>query len=828
MEPKLIGLLVLVTLVITILFVVTRKPTSEQYETDETSDEESEKEGFETLEDKIQDRANPLAARQNPLKNPAVPIGISEAKGQQIRAVTAFALNVPTAVPTSTGNFINKYPDTIISPRVDNENSFLGLVKFCKEGGAKGGNPFSDPKFAQNCGMCLSSGSLITGETFTKPTGVVVYQKDKEKAYKIRTNNKYKFPRAIPSLQAAVCKGASVSDDSLPVLALNERDYTRFQKREKCIHGQSVGNECGKCLSNNKYSWVDPRGGIQPMSFALYGMGRATLRVGRQVQTVDLSETQVALLSVGRLVEGTPFSIEVVKGKTTDGPYLYGAMISTNPNGQPYRIGIEKIIEKDATTGSTPRRGTPKLFTEVRMNLIKLMPKPQTERMVLDGQIPLTFVESDQLATFDCDASPFITKQASAELITDDPCARPKGQEAGKYSDACLQEVVLLGGCSADGDYYKNPNKYAGKMNKGRFRTFIEEQRKKTDTDINVARLCLGKDITSPCDRFLQSGGIPDKECLVYLYKNTGSTNRRIGSSYEGFRVSNSNPLLGDSNSYLNPQEGFQTFKSLTNPETGSVNTQYCQTNGTLNPENEKGASELRLVAQNGYKGVRGIDAVRRYLKDIFSKATSNLDANRTDKEGGKKDSWEKCFGIRIADPKISTTVINRNAQGTVTETLKCKNTQFPATWRPQRNRVLATNFFQSGNYEMSFKINPRSQPSGWMNILHVGNGKKDCCDFGNRAPGIWFHPNRFLHVRIGSSAGEGNWGFDTQSLPLNQTTSFRLRCVGNQVICTVNERIFTFTQPGNRPTGRFTVWGSDPWYPPANCDISDFCFEIF
>ena len=814
MEPKLIGLLVLLTLVITILFVVTRKPTSKQYETDETSDEEgyeeeeeSEKEGFETLEDKIQDRANPLAAKQNPLKNPAVPIGISEAKGQQIRAVTAFALNVPTAVPTSTGNFINKYPDTIISPRVDNENSFLGLVKFCKDESAKGGNPFSNPKFAQNCGMCLSSGSLITGETFTKPTGVVVYQKDKEKAYKIRTNNKYKFPRTIPSLQAAVCKGASTSDDSLPVLALNEKDYTRFQKREKCIHGQSVGNECGKCLSNNKYSWVDPRGGIQPMSFALYGMGKATLRVGRQVQTVDLSETQGALLSVGRLVEGTPFSIEVVKGNTTEGPYLYGAMISTNPNGQPYRIGIEKIIEKDATTGSTPRRGTPKLFSEVRMNLIKLMPKPQTERMVLDGQIPLTFVESDQLATFDCDASPFITKQASAELITDDPCARPKGQGEGKYSDACLQEVVLLGGCSADGDYYKNPNTYAGKMSKSQFRTWIEQKKKLTNTNIDEARLCLGKDITSPCDKFLRTGAIPDRNCLIYLYKNTGSTNKRIGSSYT---------------------EGFQTFQSLTNSQTGTVNTQFCQREGTMNPESLQGESELRLIAQNGYDGKLGIDAVRKYLKDKFNKATGNLDANTPDNKGGKKDSWEKCFGVKIADPKLSTTQVNKNAQGTVTETLKCKNTQFPATWRPQRNRVLATNFFQSGNYEMSFKINPRSQPSGWMNILHVGNGKKDCCDFGNRAPGIWINPNRFLHVRIGSSAGDGNWGFDTQSLPLNQTTTFRLRCVGNQVICTVNERIFTFTQPGNRPTGRFTVWGSDPWYAPADCDISDFCFEIF
>lgn len=809
MEPKLLVLLLLtLVIVFTIVFTQRSKVTTEPYETKESGEtEEDEKEGFESLELKLQDRTNPLAAQQNPLKNPAAPIGISEGEGAKIRGITALALNVPTPIPTGTGSFNYISPDTIVSPRIDNENSFLGLVKFCKDESAKGGNPFSNPKFAENCGMCLSSGSLITGETFTKPTGVVVYQKDKEKAYKLRTNNKYKFPRAIPSLEAAVCKGASMTDDALPVLALNERDYTRFKKREQCIHGQSVGNECGKCLSNNKYSWVDPQGGIQPMSFALYGMGKASVRVGGQVQTVDLSESQGALVNIGRPFEGTPFSIEVVKGNTTDGPYVYGAMIGTNPNGQPYRIGIEKLIEKDATTGSTPRRGTPKLFSEVRMNLIKLMPKPQTDRIVLDGQIPLTFVEPDQLATFDCDASPFITKQESAELLTDDPCARPRGQGPGRFSDACLQDIVLLGGCSADGEYYKNPGKYAGNMSKAEFRTWIEEKRKLTDTNIDEARFCLGRDISSPCDKFLQNGGIPDRNCLIYLYKNTGSTNRRIGPSY---------------------REGYRNFQSLTNSQTGSTNTQFCQRDGTMNPESLQGESELRQVAQNGYKGVRGIEAVRRYLTDTFTKATSNLDANKSDTQGGKKDSWQKCFGIRIADPKISTTQVNKNAAGTVQDVQKCGNSTFPANWKPQRNRVLASNFFQSGNYEISFKFTPRSQPAGWANVLHVGDGRADCCNFGNRAPGIWFHPNRFLHVRIGSSAGDGNWGFDTQSLPIGQTTTFRLRCVGNQVICTVNERIFTFTQPGNRPSGRFTVWGSNPSYPPADCDITDFCFEVF
>jgi hypothetical protein len=759
-------------------------------------------EGFESLELKVQDRTNPIASQQNPLKNPAAPIGISEAQANKLRLVSAYALNSPTAVPTGTGSFTQEYSDSINTPRIDNENSFLGLVKFCKDNG-KGNNPFGDPKFAENCGMCLSSGSLITGETFTTPTGVVVYGKDKEKAYKMRTNNKYKFPRTLPSLNAAICKGSSMSDNALPVLALNSNDFIRFKKREACIHGKTVGNQCGKCLSNNKFSWVDPQGGIQPLSFILYGMGKANVRVGSQKQTVDLSETQGAPINIGRVLEGTPFQIEVIKGTTVEGPYIYGAMIGTNPNGKPYRIALEKLVEKDSITGSTPRRGTSKLFADVRMNLIQLLPKPMSDRMMLDGQIPLTFVEPDQLASFDCDSSPFMTNPESHSLLTSDPCARPKGQKPGNYSVTCLQEAVLEGKCSADGEYYKNPKEYAQNMSLGQFTTWIQGQKNKTEDDVDIASKCLGKDISTPCDNFLKNpNAIPDKKCLVYLYKNTGSANKRIGTSYS--------TSLG--------------LSSLTNSQAGSVNPQFCQASGTMNPETPQGDSELTLIAQ-GYQGRRGIEAVKQYLRDTFNKATSNLDANKTDTEGGKKTSWEKCFGVRIADPRISLTQVNKNAQGTVQNIPKCNNNTFPATWRPQRNRILQNNFFQSGNYELSFKINPRSAPGNWANIFHVSNGR-DCCNFGNRAPGIWLHPNRFLHVRIGSNR-DGNWGFDSQPIPLNQVTTFRLRCVGTEVICTVNERVFTFTQPGVRPSGRFTVWGSDPWYMPADCDLSEFCFTI-
>jgi hypothetical protein len=125
----------------------------------------------------------------------------------------------------------------------------------------------------------------------------------------------------------------------------------------------------------------------------------------------------------------------------------------------------------------------------------------------------------------------------------------------------------------------------------------------------------------------------------------------------------------------------------------------------------------------------------------------------------------------------------------------------------------------------MSFKITPRSRPGAWANIIHFTTGG-NCCKFGERSPAIWLHPNMFLHIRLGDTR-DGNWGFDSQSIPLNQTTTVTLNCQGKNVLCSVNERTFSFNQPTSRPTGPMIVYGSDPWHQPANCTISEFCLQI-
>jgi hypothetical protein len=130
-----------------------------------------------------------------------------------------------------------------------------------------------------------------------------------------------------------------------------------------------------------------------------------------------------------------------------------------------------------------------------------------------------------------------------------------------------------------------------------------------------------------------------------------------------------------------------------------------------------------------------------------------------------------------------------------------------------------------SGDYVLSFDITPRGINGSWANIVHFNmvNHPYD----GSRCPAIWFWPGGLgLHVRIGDT-NDWNWGQDSNPLPINQKSSFRLECVGKRVTMTVNSSVWNETQPTTRARGLANVYGSNPWYVPATADIENFCYQI-
>jgi hypothetical protein len=774
--------------------------------------------GDSALQAGIQDRMNPLASQQNPLTNPAAPIGLPEAQANTLRGMMETALNIPTMVANGLGSFQFEEPQNPNTPRIDTDASFLGMVKFCKDTG-KTANPFGDPKFAANCGMCLSSGSLITGEKFTTPTGVLVYDTDKQAALTKQVSAKLPFPLVVPSLQSATCVGASVRENAEPVLAITEKDYNRFKNRIRCTTGQSFGDGCAMCTSTKNYTYVAPDDGLQPVNIVLFGLGKATLRLsGTQVGTpVLLSESNPSVIPLGRVKEGSQLQIEVnadalppptapAAGATPQeiaaaataaaqrvnpvlvggGPYLYGFQQSLTPKEKPHKLALEKFLEKDALTGSTPRKLTTKYFAApTNLFLAKIVPKPNSDRMVLEGVLPLTFVESDSMATYDCPTSPFVSTQEHAEMLIDDPCIIPKGQSPGNYSEGCMRQKLSDAGCTSAGTWYSNPPAQAELLK------ILPTVQQTVKTNPQHAMGCLGRQITTPCDAYIGNGQVPNQACLAYLYQNGGENSARVGRTY------NTAP-----NQYT-------SFSQATR------SVQFCQPTGNLNPMNAEGMSELTNAAR-GYKGSQGIEAVKLYLSDVFTKAVGNLDINKIDAEGGRQTSWQKCFGIPIAD----ATVPFVRSQPVVEQCVA----NIPRSFTP-RFKTFQTNIVINKDYSLSFTITPYGTRPNWAQIFRFGTMTGDCCVFGQRTPALWFFPSSTaLHMRIGDSR-DGNFGIDTTPLPINQKANVRLHCEGNFCTLTVNDKVFSAQQPTFRYSGQVQMWITDGIYGNVgNCLVENFC----
>ena len=129
-------------------------------------------------------------------------------------------------------------------------------------------------------------------------------------------------------------------------------------------------------------------------------------------------------------------------------------------------------------------------------------------------------------------------------------------------------------------------------------------------------------------------------------------------------------------------------------------------------------------------------------------------------------------------------------------------------------------------DYILSFDTVPKSTIGDWGSILHFTTDN-NCCNFGQRSPAIWLVPGTTrLLVRIGDSIN-GNWGIDTDALPLNVSTKVTLECNGTSVKLTVGEKVYNATQPTYRFAGNLIVYAGDPWYLAAKAVISNLEHKI-
>jgi len=484
----------------------------------------------------VQDRVNPLVANTNfdinkdANSNPnLVKVGIPVTEATNIRDMSATGLNQPKQYHTITGGITTTQPfaDYNMSLPVFDENSMIALDNYCKSYNVNT-NPFTDTnsKFSNFCGVCFNDDGI--------PSGVLVYEKDKEVANTNKDSLNYKYPRAMPSFGRSVCSGAtSQSDDSKPpTLAINADMYTEIKGRIACKKDKTYGNNCGKCSTNDTvWSYIknDPGETMKKLALYLVGNGIVTVKLNDIVvkakvndtlvnaQDIQLSSRPIISLGMNGIKEGDTFSISVTKDNNT-AVNIGGALEGITASGGKYLRDLFDIVKDETTVRSNAVYAGSLLLSSYTQNpnirvkkMVKINPPASSIQLLLRGIIPFTFIDTmqNQMGYYDCKNGPYITNAISAEIlnIVDECSGQPS---ASGYTDECKRKKILEAGCSSAGNWWTNPDSITQTSG---LDNWLSIEKAKANTN-NVASIgCYGIDISTPCDNNPSS-----RECLAYTY----------------------------------------------------------------------------------------------------------------------------------------------------------------------------------------------------------------------------------------------------------------------------------------------------------------------
>jgi hypothetical protein len=130
-------------------------------------------------------------------------------------------------------------------------------------------------------------------------------------------------------------------------------------------------------------------------------------------------------------------------------------------------------------------------------------------------------------------------------------------------------------------------------------------------------------------------------------------------------------------------------------------------------------------------------------------------------------------------------------------------------------------------DYQVSFAITPGPtiNPS-WSNIIHVSATGGNCCNYGDRVPGVWFYPGkRQLHVIDGHGAEGGGNDECVIAEELVPGTTYQVRIDAHEKFVEVFfNNVMKCTEPrkDRRAFPAAQVYASDPWHPPADATLAN------
>jgi len=158
---------------------------------------------------------------------------------------------------------------------------------------------------------------------------------------------------------------------------------------------------------------------------------------------------------------------------------------------------------------------------------------------------------------------------------------------------------------------------------------------------------------------------------------------------------------------------------------------------------------------------------------------------------------------------QCTSTIPTWKFQNSLTNWYKIKRNGYNTSWS-------SLSIDSNKNMSISFWLNITTLYNNWRNIFHLSNRNSDCCNAGDRIPGVWISPGETKMFIVNSTDGNSNEHNFTPALLLKSqqliTIVWRSRIVYIYVNSKLNSQFtYSSTLINAEPNATFHI--GDPWY---------------
>ncbi len=523
----------------------------------------------------------------------------------------------------------NRFPSVNMNLR----NDIAELTKFCESKKDTQGNPFTDRKFLENCGVCLKNGRDHMEDPDKEHLGgLLLMSNDRTAAeQKARSENR-RYPQYRPS----------VGKCETGYFATDEKSLNRIRNRVACEQRPSYNTPgCVVNYNTEKFIYVDDLSFAGP-SLLVAGKGKLLF------QNASTATGEAKMIDKVELTLSDNYQQIPIRGYTNSANTSIKLIIAniigtaTEDMSENEKLEISVVVTGPTAMGRFVKDMTPYLMDQVsnrqarfkgfknyegyRMTIVR--PYPDTQGMAFQFKIPFSFVDPSLPDSVAAGSSAVIATQSDGDDLNRGGSCYKKGQGVGKYGKECVADLFEAAGCTIAGEGHPSVNIQtvddinAKELEQDKISDkFIEIAKiAKTGTDLGgqavgierwneASMFCLGKEVKDSCAVDNLEEGPLSEGCLIDMYKN----------QFKGGSVYNT----GLANASLSKD--------------GKVDT-YCTVFGTESPVDPSGKPRKEIIDKLQTMG--GIKNVSAYFNELHAKALDNS------LSAGERDQYMMaCFG---------------------------------------------------------------------------------------------------------------------------------------------------------------------------------------